>query len=270
MLSVRGLRVRYGRSVAALHGLDVEVPAHGVLAVLGSNGAGKSTLLRTISGTLRMHRGSVETGQVIFDGRRIDRLDPAAVVRAGVVGVPEGRQVFARMTVEENLRAGGMGARSATSRAAARRRVRELFPVLAERSGQKAGLLSGGEQQMLAIGRALMASPRLLLLDEPSLGLAPKLVTRIGEVIREIHEQGTTVVLVEQNAVMAMGVADHAVVLEAGRVALSGTTAELSTSEQVQRLYLGGHAESQATAEAEARAADEQRAGAPRLSRWVG
>ncbi|SDD27054.1 ABC transporter ATP-binding protein [Actinokineospora iranica] len=244
MLSVRNLQVRYGRSVAALHGVDIDVPADGVLAVLGSNGAGKSTLLRAVSGTLRLHRGSVVAGSVEFDGRRIDRADPAAIVRLGVVGVPEGRQVFARMTVEENLRAGGIGARDATRRAAARARVHELFPVLAERAKQRAGLLSGGEQQMLAIGRALMSGPRLLLLDEPSLGLAPKVVARIGEIIREIHAQGTAVVLVEQNAVMALRVAEHAAVLEVGRVALRGTAAELAASDDVQRLYLGGHAES--------------------------
>ncbi|SFP68237.1 branched-chain amino acid transport system ATP-binding protein [Amycolatopsis arida] len=267
MLSVRDLRVRYGRSVAALHGVDLEVPDDGVLAVLGSNGAGKSTLLRAISGTLRLHRGTVTGGEITYAGRRIDRLDPAAIVHLGVVGVPEGRQVFARMTVEENLRAGGIGARSAEQRVAARRRVHELFPVLAERSRQRAGLLSGGEQQMLAIGRALMSNPSLLLLDEPSLGLAPKVVDRIGAIIREIHDQGTAVVLVEQNAVMALRVADSAVVLEVGRVALAGTAGELVRSEEVQRLYLGGHAESQATAEAELAAAG-ARAGARRLSRW--
>ncbi|MGH3862975.1 ABC transporter ATP-binding protein [Actinokineospora sp.] len=268
MLVVRNLQVRYGRSVAALHGVDLQVGADSVLAVLGSNGAGKSTLLRTISGTLRLHRGSVVAGQVEFDGKRIDRLDPAEIVRLGVVGVPEGRQVFARMSVEENLRAGGIGARTAEARTAARARVHELFPVLAERAEQRAGLLSGGEQQMLAIGRALMSAPKLLLLDEPSLGLAPKIVDRIGEIIREIHAQGTAVVLVEQNAVMALRVADHAVVLETGRTALSGTAADLSASDDVQRLYLGGHAESAATAEAEARGAAEHRAAVRGLSRW--
>ncbi|WP_158893938.1 ABC transporter ATP-binding protein [Amycolatopsis anabasis] len=270
MLSVRDLHVRYGRSVAALHGIDLEVPEGGVLAVLGSNGAGKSTLLRAISGTLRMHRGAVSGGDVRYDGTSIARLDPAAIVRLGVGGVPEGRQIFARMTVEENLRAGGIGARSATGRAAAKRRVHELFPVLAERAKQRAGLLSGGEQQMLAIGRALMSGPKLLLLDEPSLGLAPKMVERIGDIISEIHAQGTAVVLVEQNAVMALRVADHAVVFEVGRVALAGTTAELAGSSEVQRLYLGGHAESQATAEEEARLAEVHRSRAHGLSRWAG
>ncbi|WP_370947554.1 ABC transporter ATP-binding protein [Amycolatopsis sp. cg5] len=270
MLSVRELRVRYGRSVAALHGIDLDVSPDGVMAVLGSNGAGKSTLLRAISGTLRLHRGSIAGGDIRYDGKPLGKLDPAAIVRLGVVGVPEGRQVFARMTVEENLRAGGIGAKSAELRATARRRVHELFPVLAERAKQRAGLLSGGEQQMLAIGRALMSGPKLLLLDEPSLGLAPQVVDRIGKIIREIHAQGTAVVLVEQNAVMALNVADHAIVLEVGRVALAGTTAELSRSEDVQRLYLGGHAESQATADAEARDAEIQRARSRGLTRWAG
>ena len=149
MLSVQGLSVRYGRSVRALSDVDIEVPGDGVLAVLGGNGAGKSTLLRAVSGTLRLHRGAVTAGTITFDGGRLDRLDPAAIVRSGVGAVPEGRQVFARMSVEENLRAGGLGARSATARTSARARVLELFPVLAERAGQRAGLLSGGEQQML-------------------------------------------------------------------------------------------------------------------------
>ncbi|PRX44717.1 amino acid/amide ABC transporter ATP-binding protein 2 (HAAT family) [Prauserella shujinwangii] len=270
MLTVRNLHVRYGRSVAALHGIDLDVPDDGVLAVLGSNGAGKSTLLRTISGTLRLHRGTVSGGEVRYGERRIDRLDPAAIVGLGVVGVPEGRQIFARMSVDENLRAGGIGARSAEDRARARERVHELFPVLAERARQRAGLLSGGEQQMLAIGRALMAGPKLLLLDEPSLGLAPKIVERIAGIIREIHQQGTAVVLVEQNAVMALQVADQAVVLETGTVALAGSAAELSASEEVQRLYLGGHAESDTAAEEEAALARRQRVGARGLSRWTG
>jgi len=235
--------VRYGRSVVALHGVDIDVSPAGVLAVLGGNGAGKSTLLRAISGTLRLHRGAVVGGSVRYHGRRIDRLDPAAIVRLGVVGVPEGRQIFTRMTVAENLRAGGIAAASSAARAAARQRVLDLFPMLGERADQRAGLLSGGEQQLLAIGRALMSGPRLLLLDEPSLGLAPKVVRRISEIIREIHDQGTAVVLVEQNAVMALSVADRAVVLEVGSVALAGSSAELAASPDVRRLYLGDHAE---------------------------
>ncbi|MEU0465969.1 ABC transporter ATP-binding protein [Amycolatopsis sp. NPDC006131] len=262
MLNVRDLHVRYGRSVAALHGVDLAVPDDGVLAVLGSNGAGKSTLLRTISGTLKLHRGVVTRGEVRLGETQIDRLDPAAIVRLGVVGVPEGRQIFTRMSVDENLRAGGIAV-SPEQRVKARKRVHELFPVLGERARQRAGLLSGGEQQMLAIGRALMSTPQVLLLDEPSLGLAPKVVEQISGIIREIHAQGTSVVLVEQNAVMALNVADHAVVLEVGTVALAGRSDELSRSEDVQRLYLGGHAETQ-VAEADA---------GPRkhfLSRWGG
>jgi branched-chain amino acid transport system ATP-binding protein len=269
VLNVHGLAVRYGRSVRALEDVQLEVPADAVLAVLGGNGAGKSTLLRAVSGTLGLHRGAITAGEIVLQGDRIDRLDPARVVRAGVVAVPEGRQVFARMTVEENLRAGGLGARSAAGRSSARARVHELFPVLADRAGQRAGLLSGGEQQMLAIGRALMSDPKLLLLDEPSLGLAPQLVARIAQIIREIHAQGTAVVLVEQNATMALQVADHAVVLEVGRIALTGPAAELAASDQVQRLYLGGHAESQAQAESEVADAREHRR-ARTLTRWAG
>jgi branched-chain amino acid transport system ATP-binding protein len=269
VLKVHGLSVRYGRSVRALEDVQLEVPADAVLAVLGGNGAGKSTLLRAVSGTLGLHRGAITAGEIVLQGNRIDRLDPARVVRAGVVAVPEGRQVFARMTVEENLRAGGLGARSAAGRSSARARVHELFPVLADRAGQRAGLLSGGEQQMLAIGRALMSDPKLLLLDEPSLGLAPQLIARIARIIREIHAQGTAVVLVEQNATMALQVADHAVVLEVGRIALAGPAAELAASDQVQRLYLGGHAESQAQAESEVADAREHRR-TRTLTRWAG
>jgi branched-chain amino acid transport system ATP-binding protein len=265
VLSLAGVAVRYGRSVQALHGVDLEVEDGAVLAVLGSNGAGKTTLLRAVSGTLGLHRGAVTAGRITLDGSRIDRHDAAEIVRRGVVQVPEGRQIFTRMTVEENLRAGALAV-APTDRAAARDRVYGLFPVLAERGRQRAGLLSGGEQQMLAIGRALMSRPRLLLLDEPSLGLAPQLVTRIGRIVTEIHRQGTAVVLVEQNATMALRVAEHAVVLEVGRVALAGSTDELSASDDVQRLYLGGHAESERTAAAEAAAAQ----AAPRrtLTRW--
>jgi branched-chain amino acid transport system ATP-binding protein len=205
---------------------------------------------------------------VHYDGKPIHRLDPAQIVRLGVVGVPEDRQIFARMTVDENLRAGGIGASSAEQRTAAKRRVHEL-PGARGAGQTTCRLLSGGEQQMLAIGRALMSGPKLLLLDEPSLGLAPKLVEQIGQIIREIHAQGTAVVLVEQNAVMALRVADHAVVLEVGRVAFSGTTADLSDSEEVQHLYLGGHAESQATVDAEAETARKRRAGVRQLSRWA-
>ncbi|MQA15364.1 MAG: ATP-binding cassette domain-containing protein [Pseudonocardiaceae bacterium] len=266
MLTVTDLTVRYGRAVHALQGVSLEVPDGAVVAVLGGNGAGKSTLLRAISGTLRLHRGTIDAGEITLQGRRIDQLDPATIVRSGVVQVPEGRQVFAQMTVADNLRAGGLAA-APERRAPARERVLDLFPVLAQRRGQRAGLLSGGEQQMLSIGRALMSDPKLLLLDEPSLGLAPRLVTRIGEIVAEINDQGTAVVLVEQNATMALRVAGHAAVLEVGRVALAGTTEQFADSDEIARLYLGGHAESEEQARVEAdRAATSRRT----LSRWSG
>jgi branched-chain amino acid transport system ATP-binding protein len=247
LLRVRDLDVSYAGAVRALRGVSLAVPDGAVVAVLGGNGAGKSTLLRAISGTLPFVGGWVERGSVELDGRRLHRVDPAAIVRAGVVQVPEGRQVFDELTVEENLRAGGMAAARRT-RGSARDRVYELFPVLAERASQRAGLLSGGEQQMLAIGRALMAVPRVLLLDEPSLGLAPGMVARIGEVIAEIHRQGTAVVLVEQNAALALELADVAYVLEVGRVALHGPAAQLAATAEVRDRYLGMGASVEATA----------------------
>jgi branched-chain amino acid transport system ATP-binding protein len=229
--------VSYAGALRALHGVSLDIPG-GVVAVLGANGAGKSTLLRAISGTLRFAGGSLDSGAVEFDGVRLERMDPAAVVRAGVVLVPEGRQVFEDLTVEENLRAGGL-ATPPRRRRAARDRAYEMFPLLRERARQPAGLLSGGEQQLLAIARALMAAPRMLLLDEPSLGLAPLMVERIADVIAQIGRDGTAVVLVEQNAAMALQLADTAYVLEVGRVALHGPAAELAATDQVRERYLG-------------------------------
>jgi ABC-type branched-subunit amino acid transport system ATPase component len=246
LLRVRDLHVAYAGSLRVLHGVSIDVPPGGVIAVLGANGAGKSTLLRAISGTLRFARGTVEAGSIELAGRRLDRLDPAAVVRAGVVQVPEGRQVFEDLTVEENLHAGAL-ATPRPARRAALDRVHGLFPVLRDRARQRAGLLSGGEQQMVAIGRALMAAPRVLLLDEPSLGLAPRMAGRIGEVIAQIHRQGTAVVLVEQNAALALELADVAYVLEVGRVALHGPAAQLAASDDVRHRYLGGSGPARAT-----------------------
>jgi len=239
LLEVRDLHVTYGGSVLALRGVSLDVARGQVVAVLGSNGAGKSTLLRTLSSTLGLHRGRVDSGSIHFDGQDLRGRDPAACVGMGLVQVPEGRRIFSRLTVEENLRAGGLGHRDGAGKDAARRRVFELFPLLAERRQQRAGLLSGGEQQMLAIGRGLMAGPKLLLLDEPSLGLAPRVIGQIGEVIQEINRQGTSVLLVEQNATMALRVADVAVVLEVGTVSLSGSAQELASTDEVQHLYLG-------------------------------
>ncbi len=239
MLTIDALHVTYGGAVQAVRGVSMEVPDGKVVAVLGSNGAGKTTLLRTISGTLRLHRGRVDSGSVRFGNVDLVKSDPGQTVRHGVVQVPEGRRIFGRLTVEENLRAGGMGNRDKGAKSKAQDRVYEMFPVLKERSSQRGGLLSGGEQQMLAIGRALMASPKLLLLDEPSLGLAPRIIGQIGEVIAEINRQGTSVLLVEQNATMALGVADLAYVLDVGKVSLSGDARELAQTDEVQRLYLG-------------------------------
>jgi ABC-type branched-subunit amino acid transport system ATPase component len=242
LLEVEDLHVSYG-GVRALSGVSLTVPERGIVAVLGNNGAGKSTLLRTLSGVLSLQGGVVDQGVVRLDGKALKRVDPADVVRAGVVQVPEGRRVFTDLTVEENLRAGGLSSKGRANKAAARDRAFELFPRLEERRTQRAGLLSGGEQQMLAIGRALMSEPRVLMLDEPSLGLAPQVVERVAEIIRRISEQGTAVVLVEQNAAMALEVADQAYVLEVGVVTLHGPAAELAASDEVRNRYLGVVAE---------------------------
>ena len=225
--------------------------------MLGANGAGKSSLLRAISGTLPLHGGSVVNGTIAFGDLELQGRPSGHAVRAGIVQVPEGRRVFARLTVLENLRAGALGAQSRSRSEVAERLelVFTLFPKLAERREQMAGLLSGGEQQMLAMGRAMMANPRLLLLDEPSLGLAPQMVTRIGEIIRTINEMNVGVLLVEQNAAMALELAEHAYVLDVGRVRLDGRAADLAQSDEVRRLYLGGAPEptadtTQATAHA--------------------
>ncbi|MFG2359126.1 ABC transporter ATP-binding protein [Streptomyces sp. NPDC048521] len=249
-LHVEHLDVTYGRAVSALRDVSLTVPHGSVVALLGANGAGKTTLLRAVSGTLRLHRGQITAGRVRYGGTVLDGSDPVAAVRAGVVQVPEGRRVFAGLTVDENLRSGGLGLgrRSPARTAEALERVFTLFPRLAERTRQAAGLLSGGEQQMLAIGRALMAAPRLLLLDEPSLGLAPLMVDRIAEVVREIHAQGTAVLLVEQNAGTALSLADQAHVLENGELRLSGSAADLARTDAVRRLYLGETGDDQGAA----------------------
>ncbi|SHN74223.1 ABC transporter ATP-binding protein [Cryptosporangium aurantiacum] len=261
MLTVDDVHVSYGGVVQALRGVTLSVPNGAVVAVLGSNGAGKSTLLRAISGTLRLQSGRIDAGRIRLDDRDLPGTDPGTIVRRGVVHVPEGRRIFGRLTVEENLRAGGLANSDRAAKARARDRVHDLFPVLKERRTQRGALLSGGEQQMLAIGRALMADPKLLLLDEPSLGLAPRVIGQIGEVITEINRQGTAVLLIEQNATMALSVAEQAYVLDVGRVSLSGTAAELAGSDEVQRLYLGQDTTRAAPGEA-----------APRrtLSRWSG
>jgi len=263
VLEVDDLRVTYGGAVQAVRGVTLRVPDGKVVAVLGSNGAGKTTLLRTISNTLKLHKGKIESGTIRFDGGSLSGRDASAIVAAGVVQVPEGRRIFSRLTVEENLRAGGMGSRDKAAKVEAQKRVFDLFPVLHERRTQRGGLLSGGEQQMLAIGRALMAGPKLLLLDEPSLGLAPRIIGQIGEIIREINAQGTSVLLVEQNATMALRVADTAYVLDVGKVSLEGPSAELAATDAVQRLYLGHGAGEQSQVQAAAARTTKT------LSRWM-
>jgi branched-chain amino acid transport system ATP-binding protein len=265
-LVVRDLAVSYG-PVLALRGVSLNVPRGSIVTVLGGNGAGKSTLLRAVSGTLRFQRGGITAGEISFDRTRLSGAATSAVVAGGVVQVPEGRRVFARMTVEENLRAGALGARDRRSAAGAKQDVLKLFPVLAERARQRAGLLSGGEQQMLAIGRALMARPRMLLLDEPTLGLAPMMAARIADTVREINAQGTTVLLVEQNAAMALSLASYAYVLEVGEVVLSGPAAELAESDEVRRRYLGIE-DDRDTSAASVTSVDAVPAERPVLARW--
>ncbi|AVZ74968.1 ABC transporter ATP-binding protein [Streptomyces lunaelactis] len=276
-LRITDLHVTYGRSVRALHGVSLSVPQGGIVAVLGSNGAGKTTLLRAVSGTLALHRGTVDSGTVHFGETRLTG-DPARSVAAGVVQVPEGRRIFGALSVEDNLRAGFLGARrrSGADRQAARDRVFALFPLLAERRRQAAGLLSGGEQQMLAMGRALMAAPRLLLLDEPSLGLAPLMVQRIASVIREINAQGTSILLVEQNASMGLALSDRASVLDVGQVRLEGASDDLAGTDEVRRLYLGESFEAGTAGQGAVSAATSATAlsatapGLTELARWKG
>ncbi len=234
LLEVRGLCSSYG-PVQALHDLDLAVRAGELVAMVGANGAGKTTLLHTLSG---VHRSS--SGSIRFEGREITRLATHRIVASGVCQVPEGRQVFAPLSVEDNLRLGAYSQRKDqdwVEREIAR--IYELFPILRERSEQTAGTLSGGQQQMLAIGRALLGRPRLLLLDEPSMGLAPRLVEEIFRVVQELNQQGVTILLVEQNARAALAIADRGYVLETGRVVLSATAEELLQDEAVKRAYLG-------------------------------
>jgi ABC-type branched-subunit amino acid transport system ATPase component len=238
ILEVRDLHVSYG-GVRALRGVSLAIPQGQIVAVLGNNGAGKSTLLRAISGTLALHHATIDRGSVQLGDRQLAGLDPAKIVHAGVVQVPEGRRIFGELTVEENLRAGAFGRADRAGTRDAHDRVFDLFPRLRERRSQRGALLSGGEQQMLAIGRALMSEPKVLLLDEPSLGLAPQLVDRIGEIVQQINQQGTAVVLVEQNATMALKVAHRAYVLEVGQVALEGEARELAGRDEVRERYLG-------------------------------
>ena len=233
MLEIKDLHVSYG-GIQALRGVSLTVPEGKIVTLIGANGAGKSTTLQTISGLLHSRTGSIE-----FCGENISHLPSYKIVEKGLAQVPEGRRIFLQMTVQENLE---MGAYTQNNSGvdADLDAVYERFPRLRERRRQIAGTLSGGEQQMLAIGRALMSHPKLLMLDEPSMGLAPILVEQIFDIIRELHKSGTTILLVEQNAQMALSVADRAYVLETGKITLSGTGAELAASDAVRKAYLGG------------------------------
>ena len=235
MLKIRDLHVSYG-GIKALKGISMEVPEGKIVTLIGANGAGKSTTLRTISGLVRAASGTIE-----YNGTDLTSMPAKNVVRHGIILSPEGRHVFADMSVEENLK---MGAFLRKDKAGVHKDIRYvygLFPRLEERRTQLAGTLSGGEQQMLAVGRALMSRPQLMMLDEPSLGLAPLVVQDIFSIIREINRQGVTVLLIEQNANMALKTADLAYVLETGRITMSGTGAELLANEKVKEAYLGKH-----------------------------
>ncbi len=239
LLKVQNLEVVYADVILVLRGVSIAVPEGAIVVLLGANGAGKTTLLRAATGLLPIHRGRITKGIVAVDGAPVHEMPAPAIVRRGVAQVMEGRRIFAELTVAENLRAGGFTCPDRATLKAAVEHVYALFPRLAERRHQTAGYLSGGEQQMLAIGRALMASPRLLILDEPSLGLAPLIVAQIRDLILEINRTGTAVLLVEQNAVMALAIAQYGYILENGKIVRDGTPAELEEDADVREFYLG-------------------------------
>lgn len=234
MLTINDINVFYG-AIHAIKGVSLEVNEGEIVTLIGANGAGKSTILRTISGLLKPKTGSIQ-----FEGQEIAGMPAHEIVKTGISQVPEGRRIFAEMSVLENLELGAFTRKDKDGIKADMELVFERFPRLKERIGQLAGTLSGGEQQMLAMGRALMSRPRLLLLDEPSMGLAPLLIKEIFTIIQDINKTGTTVLLVEQNANMALSIAHRAYVLETGRIILSGDAKELAASDEVRKAYLGG------------------------------
>ncbi|MGJ7910970.1 ABC transporter ATP-binding protein [Neobacillus sp. LXY-1] len=235
MLKVNNINVYYG-NIHALKGVSLDINPGEIVTLIGANGAGKSTLLKTLSGLLKP-----KSGEILFENEHISGKVPQLIVKRGMSQVPEGRRVFANMSVEENLELGAYLRKDKKGIQEDFEKIYQLFPRLHERRKQQSGTLSGGEQQMLAMGRALMARPRLLLLDEPSMGLAPLLVKTIFQIIEEINKTGTTILLVEQNANMALSIADRAYVIETGKIVASGTADELSQSDQIRQAYLGGH-----------------------------
>ena len=243
MLEVANLEVVYNDVVLVLRGLSLSVPDGEIIALLGANGAGKTTALRAITGILDVHSGDITKGSVTFAGDRIDGKDPSVIVRMGMSQVLEGRRIFAEMSVDDNLRAGAFTNSNRASVAAAHERVMDLFPVLQGRRKDTAGYLSGGEQQMLAIGRALMADPKMLILDEPTLGLAPMLVQQIRDIIVDINGQGVSVLLIEQNANMALSIANYGYIMETGKIVMDGDPQKLLGDEDVKEFYLGLHGE---------------------------
>jgi branched-chain amino acid transport system ATP-binding protein len=240
ILEVENVEVVYGGAIQVLRGVTLAVQTGKIVAMLGANGAGKTTTLRAISGLLNYQNGRVTNGSVRFNGLDTTGVEPAKLVRGGMAQVMEGRRIFAELTVDENLKAGAYSRKDKQEIAAAHERVMTLFPRLRERIKQVAGYMSGGEQQMLAIGRALMANPTLLLLDEPSLGLAPLIVEQIRDIVVEINKQGTSVLIVEQNATMALSISDWGYVMETGRIAKQGAGSDLLADPEIQELYLGG------------------------------
>ncbi len=233
LLKVDDIQVYYG-AIHAVKGVSLEVNEGEIVTLIGANGAGKSTILNTISGILR-----AKSGTITFMDKNIGQVAPNKIVEMGLAQCPEGRRVFAQMTVKENLEMGAF-TRANSKTPEKLEKIYETFPRLKERYNQEAGTLSGGEQQMLAMGRAIMSEPKLLMLDEPSMGLAPILVEQIFDIIKTLHKAGTTILLVEQNAQMALSIADRAYVLETGRISVSGTGAELASSDEIRKAYLGG------------------------------
>ena len=241
MLAIENLEVVYQDVILVLRGVSLEIKKGAIVALLGSNGAGKTTVIRSITGLLDVQNGDITKGSISVDGEDITNLDPSKIVEKGIAQVLEGRRIFSELTVIENLRLGGHT--NSNDIKDNIDKVLDLFPILKERSKGKAGYLSGGEQQMLAIGRALMSDPSYLLLDEPSLGLAPKLVDEVAELIQEINSQGVTVLLVEQNANMALNISDHGYIMETGNVVMDNKSNMLLNDEDVREFYLGLNAE---------------------------